>query len=69
MVKRYYINDLQYDSHWWEWTKREPITKKELLDMFRHYAEEEGIELPKNKKDFNFYFIQKVWECEIKEVK
>ena len=69
MVKRYYIKDLQYGSNWWEWTKDEPLTKSEILEMFREYAYNDDIELPKNRKDFNFNFIQDLWECEIKEVK
>lgn len=70
MVKRYCIKDLQFSDGqgWWTWTKDKPQTKKQILEMFRQYADDDGIELPKNKKDFDFDFIQDLWECEIKEV-
>lgn len=70
-MKRYRIIDNQFPDGqgWWLWTKDEPLTKKELLDLFRSYAEDDEIDLPKNKKDFNFDFIQDLWECTIVEMK
>jgi len=69
-MKRYKIIDLQfeYGGGWWSWTEKTPQTKKQILTMFRGYAEDEGITLPKGK-DYNFDFIQDLWECEIVEVK
>lgn len=68
-MKKYQIIDRQFSDGqgWWTWTKDEPLTKKELLELFRQYADDDGIELPKNKKDFDFDFIQDLWECEIVE--
>lgn len=65
-MKRYEIVDLQFPEGegWWTWTKETPITKGEVLSMFRDYADFEGIKLPKR---FDFNFIQDLWECRIIE--
>ena len=70
-MKKYYIKDSQFTDvqGWWTWTKDQPQTKKQIIKMFRQYADDDEIELPKNKKDFDFGFIQDIWNCEIIEVK
>ena len=70
-MKKYIIIDKQfpYGGGWWTWTKDEPLTKDEVLELFREYAYNDEIELPKRRKDFDFNFIQDLWECEIKEYK
>lgn len=68
-MKKYMIIDNQFadGEGWWTWTKKDPQTKKQILDLFRQYAEDDEIELPENKKDFNFDFIQSLWDCTIIE--
>lgn len=70
-MKKYYIVDNQFadGQGWWTWTKEEPLTEKEIKELFKSYAEDDEIELPKREKDFNFDFIQDLWECEIVEIK
>lgn len=68
-MKKYIIIDKQfpYGGGWWTWTKDEPLTKDEVLDLFRQYADNDGIELPEGGLYFDF--IQDLWECEIVEYK
>lgn len=70
-MKRYKIVDREFPcgQGWWVWTWDNPQTKKQILEMFWKYANEDGIDLPENEKEFDFCFIQDIWNCEIVEVK
>ena len=51
----------------WDYTHEEPLTRKELIEKFWDYAENEGFETP--KKAFSLNYIRCIWNVSFEVIK
>jgi len=63
---KYVVNDLQGGS-FMSWTWETPLNRKELLEVFKQFADSDNMETP--RKYFNLGFCADMWEVDIKPFK
>lgn len=63
---KYIVNDLQ-GGNFMSWTWEQPLTRKELLEVFKQFADSDGMET--TRKYFNLGFCADMWEVDIKPFK
>jgi hypothetical protein len=59
---RYIVNDNE-GYNFMEWTHDQPLTRKELLEVFKEFADNDGIDTP--KKHFSLKFCADLWNVDI----
>ena len=63
---KYIVNDNE-GYNFMEWTHEQPLTRKELIEVFKEFANHEGMETP--KKFFSLRYCSDIWNVEIKPYK
>ena len=61
-MRRYVVNDLQGGS-FMEWTHETPLTRSELIRVFKQFADSDGMQMP--NRLFTLRHCALIWEVEI----